>query len=278
MIAALKRMGTIVILAMVCFGLLWVGYIYFAQESLMYYPRGYTEAELDFVRDEVAQLRRTTAAGEQVAFYRAPEGGGEPERLWLLFGGNGARALDWFSFVESLGMPRTGFLLVDYPGYGLCEGKPSPKSIEESIESVFDECAKHLGLDRAVLAKKTAAMGHSLGASAALMAMEKFELNQAVLVSPFTTMKEMAEKLVGGPLSNLVRHRFDNRKPIRTLMEREGVKITIIHGADDRDIPVEMGRELSEIAPQRIAFHAVPGADHNDVIMHAFALIRQAMR
>jgi hypothetical protein len=50
-----------------------------------------------------------------------------PHNVWIVFGGNGAAALDWIDLVRDFPDPCTGFLFVDYPGYGICEGKTNPR-------------------------------------------------------------------------------------------------------------------------------------------------------
>ena len=55
-------------------------------------------------------------------------------------------------------------------------------------------------------------------------------------------------------------------------------RITIVHGEADSIIPVAMGRELAALDPERITFHGVPGADHNDLIGVAVEVILAAMR
>uniref|UniRef100_A0A0G4HQC8 Uncharacterized protein n=1 Tax=Chromera velia CCMP2878 TaxID=1169474 RepID=A0A0G4HQC8_9ALVE len=69
--------------------------------------------------------------------------------VWILQGGNAMVALDWLAFLPYLlqrpsievqdEVPKeaTGFLLVDYPSYGDCEGTPSPATCGETAETAL---------------------------------------------------------------------------------------------------------------------------------------------
>src|SRR5205823_11593047 len=86
----------------------------------------------------VQELRFRTSQGNQTAFFwRIEKSETAPDHVWLVFGGNGDVALNWIGLVRDFSGPRTGFLLIDYPGYGICEGRPNPQSILENAESAL---------------------------------------------------------------------------------------------------------------------------------------------
>jgi fermentation-respiration switch protein FrsA (DUF1100 family) len=39
----------------------------------------------------------------------------------------------------------------------------------------------------------------------------------------------------------------------------------ILHGTEDEIVPVEMGKQLFELAPEPKRFYEIPGACHNDI-------------
>ena len=67
--------------------------------------------------------------------------------------------------------------------------------------------------------------------------------------------------LVGGPIQEH-KERAQAASPV-SFVTAEDKPILIIHGTEDRIVPADMGRELAEMAPERITWHPVPGADHN---------------
>ena len=94
-----------------------------------------------------------------------------------------------------------------------------------------------------------------------------------VLLSPFTTLTEMARGTVGWPLCHLNRHRFDNRTRLASIVAR-GARVRIVHGTADGIIPVSMARELAAAHPAAVQLTEVPGAGHNDMLPAIGALLR----
>lgn len=249
------------------------------QSRLIYFPNPYQvehESMLHTAKGE--RLRFTTSQGSQTAFYippRAPASG-LPQTVWLCFAGNGSLALDWLPCTEEWDA-RFAYVLVDYPSYGECAGTPTPERILENGKAAVEALAKHLHSSQAELQPHLAVLGHSLGAAAALMTADDLDLRRGVLLSPFTTMTDMGRIVLGWPLCHLNQHRFDNRRTLGHIAVRAGARIAIFHGTEDEVIPVRMGQELAAAHPQAVAFHAVPGGHHNDLLTLVSPEIGRAM-
>jgi pimeloyl-ACP methyl ester carboxylesterase len=136
--------------------------------------------------------------------------------------------------------------------------------------------AKHLGVSVEHIHANAAGFGHSLGAAALTQYAAIYPLQRLILLSPFTTMKAMAQRSVGWPLCELLVHRFDNQKNLSHIATRGLPPTTIIHGERDGFIPSAMGRALAQAHPT-ITYIAVEDAGHNDVIDLGDAAIRKAM-
>src|SRR5258707_2153008 len=99
-----------------------------------------------------------------------------------------------------------------------------------------------------------------------------------VIVSTFTTMDEMVRKQIGITLGPLLRHRFDNKTSLETILSQNRVpEIAILHGQSDEIVPLRMGAALAQLDPSRIKFAVIPEADHNDIIQKGLPLILQTM-
>ncbi len=247
------------------------------QSRLIYFPKPYGGRDMAALREAGGRVLEFRASqGKQAAFFIPPGGGGEPERIWLCFAGNGSLALDWL-FFPGIRDERSALLLIDYPGYGLCEGRPSPAAIRENSTAAVRRLADELGMTLDDLKPRLAVLGHSIGCAAALMAADDLGLKRAVLISPFTTMTEMARRIVGWPLCLLNRHTFDNRRHLKSVAAK-GARITIFHGGSDDVIPPAMSRELAGLAPGSVQRTEVPGAGHNDIVAMKEKEIATAMR
>ena len=149
--------------------------------------------------------------------------------------------------------------------------------IVESINAASEALAKKLNAkDIAALRPRLRVMGHSLGAAAALLAADHLELKRVILISPFTSLTDMANKVLFWPLGHLNLHRYDNRSLV-TKLTASGAKISIFHGKDDELIPPSMSEELAKIDPAKIDLHLVDRAEHNDIIYIASEELRTAM-
>ncbi len=266
------RLAAIVILTPVIF-------LLGCQSKLIYYPNPYRAEYEMMLRDaKGVRVRFTTSQGAQTAFYIPPRvtTPGLPPTIWLCFCGNGSLALDWLHFTD-VWDERFAYLLIDYPSYGDCAGKPTPWRIRESSKAAFAALAQHLGTTGQELQPRSVVLGHSLGCAAALMAADDLNLRHGVLVSPFTSMTDMGRIVLGWPLCYLNLHRFDNRQTLNRVSSQEGAQIVIFHGAEDEVIPVRMGRELALAHTQTVIFHEVPNAHHNDILSLVKGRIGSAM-
>jgi pimeloyl-ACP methyl ester carboxylesterase len=266
------RLIAIIVVTPVVFLLGW-------QSRLIYYPRPYGERDMAELRKAGGrQLAYRTTQGNQTAFYIPPltRANDQPYRIWLCFAGNGSVALDWLYSIENWDR-SCAYLLVDYPQYGLCEGKPNPTSIRESSLAAVKRLAEELQVSIDDLKPKLSVIGHSIGCAAALMIADDLDLKRAVLISPFTTMTEMGRRILGWPLCHLNRHKFDNRTHLAAIVKK-GARVTIFHGTDDHNVPISMSRELAGAHSDAVKLIEVAGAGHNDIMSIAETQIASEMR
>jgi pimeloyl-ACP methyl ester carboxylesterase len=248
------------------------------QSQFIYFPRHYPTTQLQTAESVgTQQIRFRTSQGNQTAFFwRSENSAAVPKNLWLVFGGNGDLALRWLDLVCTFSSPCTGFLLVDYPGYGICQGRPNPRTILENSEGALQTLLEQKGWTAD--ANALCVLGHSLGGAAALQFAARHPVRKMVLVSTFTTMDEMVRNQIGITLGPLLRHRFDNITSLKTILSQNRVpEISILHGRLDDIVPLRMGAALAELSPSRIKFTAIPETGHNDIIQRALPLILQTM-
>ncbi len=254
--------------------------LFLAQRSFIYFPRSYVGDDAAVARTGLVPIHYQTEEGRQTAFFlpqrRNPAS--LPSSLWMLFGGNGSRALDWLEFAIRYPDDGAAFLLIDYPGYGLCEGKPSPAAIRKSSLSAIEQLPRSLGIDASALHGRLSVLGHSLGAAAALQFAAEREVRKIVLISPFTSMLDMARRSVGIPLCYLLVHNFDNEARLEEILSRSpSPSVAILHGSHDTIIPVEMGRALAQQHPGLISYQEIARGDHNGIIALEEQAIYQEM-
>jgi pimeloyl-ACP methyl ester carboxylesterase len=254
------------------FLLLYAGALFLLQRKLIYFPRDYpVNYGMTLGTVGGTEIVFETPAGRQTMFYLPPRDNPDapPQRLWVLFGGNGSLALDWLDIAETAARqgPTMGFLLVDYPGYGNCAGAPSRTTILHTLDAVMPALARHLDTPVSALEADLNVLGHSLGAATALEFATRHPVRSALLVSPFTSLLDMARRQVFWPMMHLLRDRFDNRARLSELATRTPrPQVHIFHGEQDDIVPFAMGRELATLHPDLVAFHPQPTLDHNWIL------------
>jgi uncharacterized protein len=249
------------------------------QRRFFYFPRKYSASEVEAAEKQGAMvLGYDTSQGRQTAFlFGTPPSGTFLSRFWILFGGNAMAALDWIEVLANCELDAGGFLLLDYPGYGLCAGNPGADSILENATAAYHAV---LASKRWVIRRpRLGALGWSIGAAAALQFAEKVRVQDLILIAPFTTMEDMVQRFTRVRPGMLLLDRFDNLSALtRVCAEKPPPKVTIIHGEKDTLIPIEMGRSLAESLPNLSEFHSVPGASHHGVFWDARELIYAKLR
>ena len=244
--------------------------IYFKQHSMVYHPRPYGAGYAQALPKNGEEILYMLPFGKQTAFY-IPARNNErlPSRLWVAFCGNASLALDWMTILAGYPNPNDAFLLLDYPGYGKCQGYASIASTRASTDAALNTLAKRLALSADEMESRLCVIGHSLGSAVAIDFAKRHRVQRVVVIAPFTTLREEATRVISGPLSYLLIENYDNRASIVEIRQRNPeAKIAIFHGTKDEVIPVRMGRELAQNLPF-IDFFPVEGANHVSVLSEA---------
>jgi pimeloyl-ACP methyl ester carboxylesterase len=271
----------VVALSVAGFFLVCIGLLLVFQRSLIYFPRGYEPSFRRGLPAGCVELPFRTSAGAQTAWYLPPrrKPAGAATRLWVMFSGNASRALDWLDFVESRALDEAAFLLVDYPGYGVCEGRPTREGIAESADGAWRALTERFTGPDSPAEWELGVVGLSIGSAVGLEFATRHPVRRMILLAPFTSLLDMARRSVGVPLCYLLYDRFDNRARLRELAARpDPPQVDLFHGTADEIVPFRMGEALARAHPQMIRLHPVKHATHNDILEFAHGGIVEAMR
>jgi pimeloyl-ACP methyl ester carboxylesterase len=214
---------------------------------------------------DAQRLWLETGFGRVEAWFLPGLGGAGRRPLLLFTHGNAELIDDWAREFAEARRAGVGVLLVEYPGYGRSEGRPSEASIAAAVLAAYDWAAGQPSVDPG----RIVAHGRSLGGGAACILASRRPVAALVLESTFTGVAPMARRL--GVPRFLVRDRFDNLAVVRTLAG----PILVIHGDHDTVIPTIHGERLASAA-RRATLRLVP-CGHNDC-PSSWPLVRDFLR
>lgn len=178
-----------------------------------------------------------------------------PGRLTALyFHGNAESAATCLPLAYDLARAGVDTFLAEYRGYGGLAGSPSEEGCAQDAAAALEVLrAGGVADDRLVI------VGHSIGSGVAVELASHGCGRELVLVSPFSSLMDVAWRRVGPLAPLLVRDPFDSLGRIGSVK----VPIVVFHGTDDGVIPFALGERLATAAHAR--FVPVPGRGHNDM-------------
>ena len=166
-------------------------------------------------------------------------------------------------------LPRAGFnlFIFDFRGYGRSEGGARRRGpLIADTHAAVDALLARSDVDAARLGMYAQSLGGAIGLN--VMA-DRHELASCVAVSAFTSWRDIAADSVGGgragPFSRLLARmliRDDHRAD--AAIARIDRPVLVIHGTDDRIVPVRHARRLAEAGPTAELVE-LDGGDHNDM-------------
>ncbi|MBU0675423.1 MAG: alpha/beta fold hydrolase [Proteobacteria bacterium] len=212
------------------------------------------------------RLTFSTNQGQQVAYYLPPLKNSDlpPARLALLFPGISTQTLGWLDLIRQATAPDVGWLLIDYPGRGECQGTMNPADLILNPEGAIAALSTHYKIDP--LPAKILLLGHSFGSGAVLQFAARHQVDRIVLVAPFDTLRRaVAQKSF--ILSIIMPAQIDNQTLLqKILLHSQPPEVTILHGALDTTLPVEMGRTLAGVDSSKITYFEAQNDDHVSIL------------
>ena len=229
--------------------------LYFMQRNLLFPipPVGRTApAAAGFPEAEEHEL--TTSDGEKIIAWYVPAKPGRS--VVLFFHGNGDFLAGRVSRFKGVTADGTGLVAVSFRGYAGSSGRPSEDGLLQDAEAAYAFTAERYAADRIV------AWGFSLGTGVAVALAVKHRIAKLILEAPYTSTADVAAAaypLV--PVRLLMRDQFHSDQRIG----RVTVPLLIMHGTDDRVIPIRFGERLFAMAHEPKQFVRLSGGGHENL-------------
>lgn len=209
----------------------------------------------------VPEIKDVTLAcddGTRVHAWWLPHPGAKSALLYLH--GN-AGNLSWRgkSAVKIRDALDVAVLMVDYPGYGKSDGRPSENGCYQAADAAYTWLTK----DQSFEPKRLLIYGKSLGGAVAVHLASRNDHRALIVIKSFTSAPEVGSQLFWWlPVRWIMRNRFASIDKIADCRR----PVFIAHGDADEVIPFSLGKKLFEASSEPKQFYVMPGAGHNDAI------------
>ena len=249
-----QRVARIVILI-----LLGVLVMTFFERALIYYPTQYPDGRWQ-------TEGRGPCSVEDVYF--SAEDGTKTHGWWLentesphvliYFHGNAGSIANRYEWGCQLTQVPASVLMVEYRGYGKSEGSPGEKGFYQDADAIWT----WLTQTRGVPESNIILYGKSLGGASATELALHHNPRALVLQSTFTSIPEMAKRVIPWVPKFLVQTQFDNLAKL----PRITAPTLIIHSRADEIIPYAMSTANAKAAANLSGHLSFDGYGHNYLV------------
>ena len=195
---------------------------------------------------------------------------GEKLRAWAMghpaprahivyFHGNGGNLSIWAPILAEIARQRYSVTAFDYRGYGSSTGHPTERGLYRDVDAVLERFWSGSPPKTPVVY-----WGRSLGATMAAYAATVRAPNGLILESAFPDVRTLVRS---SPPMALLALFSTYRFPAAAFLQRgkaPGVPVLVMHGDEDRVVPIGQGQALFEQIPGPKRFFTIRGGDHND--------------
>jgi len=237
-----------------CLYLLICLYIYFRQESFIFYP-DVLSADYEFVqfKGDVEELYFQPESG--VKLHALKFSVSKPKGVILYFHGN-ARALDNWGYIGAdLKIHGYDVIIPDYRGYGKSVGPRTEENLFKDARYIFDQLAITYSKEQIII------YGRSLGSGIASSVASNISPKLLILETPYFSIGRMAaEQMPFLPTNLVLKYKFRSD----LFLPKVTCPIYVFHGTEDELIPYQHAVDLKTLIPS-IDFTTIPGATHNNL-------------
>jgi uncharacterized protein len=263
----LRRICAVLVRLLLAGLALWLvamGYLWFKQESLLFHPESLA-ANTRFDLDYTSEVYIDVPGAKLHALYlrQPPE---QTKGIVLFLHGNAGNLETWFTKAEFWLSTGYDVLMPDYRGFGKSTGYiSSEKQLHDDVMRMWQWVAPNYR------GKKKVFYGRSLGTGLAAKLATQVEPDLLVLVSPYTSMSQMARDYYPWVPSLLLRYPL----PTEEWLPQIHSKILLLHGTADALISPVHSQQLQKLNP-RTRLVEIPDATHGDI--HHFPLYADTLK
>lgn len=228
-------------------------YLYFRQESFIFYPIQ-LPADFTFSFSDTEELYFQK---EGVLIHALRFEVSEAKGVVLYFHGNAGALDSWGYNAEDFRQRGYEVWMPDYRTYGKSRGPLSEKALLEDAAMVYERLRQTYPAEQIIL------YGRSLGSGVACVLAAKVESKLLILETPYSSLGDMAQLTIPPfiPVRWLLRYRLNSKRNIRRLK----CPVHLFHGTVDELIPYNQAQVLTRRFGSPDILTTIQGGGHNNL-------------
>lgn len=229
--------------------------LYFFQQKFFFHPEKLPE-DFRFIYDNLNAEEKIaeTEPGVKISYLHFKTQ--NPKGLVFYLKGNTKSIKGWGKF--AIDFIRLGYdvYMYDYRGFGKSTGKRTIEGLKKDSQYLYDLAKKDFPENKIIV------YGRSLGSGfAARIAARNFP-QMLILTSPLYSINNTIRRYLPFlPAKIFLKYNIPTFQYLKSVT----CPIKIIHGSDDKLIPIKTAIDLSEINPQRTRLYVILGAGHINI-------------
>ena len=240
-------------------------FIYFFQHRFFFQPEK-LPPDFKFAYDNLKAEEKTVEPerGAQINYLHFQVD--EPKGVVIYLKGNTKSIKGWGKFAIDFRRLNYEVIMMDYRGFGKSTGKRTVEAMKRDTQYIYDLVKEKYTED------KITVYGRSLGSGFAARLAAKNNPRLLILTSPlYSLLRTIHRYLPFMPAKPFLRYNI----PTFHYLKNVRCPIKIIHGSDDRLVPLNTAVDLSEINPKLTRLYVILRAGHIDI--HQFEEYHRVM-
>ena len=226
-------------------------------QLFIYFPSAWTEGRWSQISGlPLEEVWIPTGKGVRVFGWYVQTESAQPVLLWCH--GNAGNIANRLENLAELYRRGLSVFIFDYRGYGKSSGSPTESGLYQDALAAYDFLTKqrHIQPERLVI------FGRSMGSAVAAEVTSRRPAAGLILEGSFPSIQSMADvHYLGLPARWFVEAEFNLGQKVT----RISIPKLFIHGERDTIVPIQLGKQVYEAAPNPKEWFTVVRAGHNDV-------------
>jgi len=253
---------TIFVIAVIAVSLIF----YFFQEKFIFKPEKLSDDfKFEYENQEVEEYN--IQLSDKVTINGLHFKTKNPKGVVFYLKGNSKSIKGWGKFAIDFTYHGWDVLMIDYRGFGKSKGKRTQQAMKEDVQAIYNIIKQKVDEKHIII------YGRSLGTGLATKLASVNSPKMLILACPYYSMSNNAKRYLPFiPLGLLMRYSMPTYKWIKYVK----CPIKLIHGTNDRIIPMKSSVRLSRINPKLSRLYLVIGGGHKN--LHNFEDYHRALK